>query len=144
MSVPVEQMNKPAGKPAVTDANPADPRVVPDAYRIVIFILICAGFLPLLSWHLYGLLERPHYQFAVLIPVAAWLLSVSDSESVASKGTWRNAWLVGGILFLGSAGLFLATWYWSPWLAAVSFLIIMPALIWLLRGMAGLHQWLRG
>lgn len=113
-------------------------------YRMAVLALLCMGFAPLLIWHLYSLLERPHYQFAILIPIAAWLLTVAEAEQIETKGTWRNSWFFCSLLLISLAGLGAAIYLWSPWLAAVSFLLILPSLLWMLGGMARFNQWFRG
>ncbi len=117
---------------------------VPLFFRIGIAAILTAGFLPLLSWFLYGLLEKPHYQFAILIPLAAWLLSLSEIQIEHKQNSWRNRGFMCSLMFLSLAGLGVAVRLWSPWLAAISFLVMFPALIWLLGGMEKVYLWIRG
>lgn len=85
--------------------------------------VVAAGFLPLIYWHVGGLLERPHYQFLFLLPVTLWLLA-SGMERVKLVPVARSEVYCGAvILLLALAGLSFATWAWSPWVAAVSCLI---------------------
>lgn len=145
MSAQVEKPIIPSSAIAVEAASGrSDALEASKSYRVWVVAFLAIGFLPLLSWHFYELLKRPHYQFALLIPVAAWLLSIGEAEQEKSAGTWRNRWLIGSLVPISLIGLGLATNLWSPWLAAVSFFIMLPALIWLLGGMAKLNQWFRG
>lgn len=84
--------------------------------------LVLAGYLPLIYWHLAGLLQRPHYQFLYLLPVMLWILSISRPEidDRADRSSW---WLGVCLVGCGLCSLGLAAWAWSPWVAAVSFLI---------------------
>ncbi|GAB5442258.1 MAG: hypothetical protein Fues2KO_26070 [Fuerstiella sp.] len=85
--------------------------------------LVAVGFLPLLYWHIGGLLEKPHYQFLFLLPVALWiLLSGFRWEPSQHLRRWE---VVSGlsVLLIALAGLAVSSVKWSPWLAAVSFLL---------------------
>ena len=42
--------------------------------RWVAIMLVLSGCLPLVFWHFIGLIQRPHYQFIILLPIAASLL----------------------------------------------------------------------
>lgn len=84
--------------------------------------LVAVGFLPLLYWHIGGLLEKPHYQFLFLLPVALWiLLSGFHWQPSQNVRRWE---VVTGLAVVGPAlgGLAVSSIAWSPWLAAVSFL----------------------
>ncbi|MEQ9411981.1 MAG: exosortase U [Fuerstiella sp.] len=91
-----------------------------DRHRWLVPALVAAGFLPLLYWHIGGLLERPHYQFLFLLPLALWLLN-AGSEPVSLEPLARRELIIGNsLLLVALAGLVFATWAWSPWVAAVS------------------------
>jgi exosortase len=105
-------------------------------------ILTLSGFLPLLLWHVGHLLERPHYQFVLLLPVAFWLLITSLPEG--SPRTYRKVdqWTAALILLVAFGGLAVATFFWSPWLAAVAFLLAAFATLLFWGGRGLLQQWL--
>ena len=52
--------------------------------------LIGVGFGPLLYWHVVGMLERPHYQFLLLLPVAAPVLIGATRASGPSRRRARG------------------------------------------------------
>ena len=79
-----------------------------------IALLVGVGFVPLMYWHIVGLLERPHYQFLLLLPVALWLLI--STVPATKTNTVSNSAAVISVLLLAIAalGLGFATWGWSP------------------------------
>lgn len=89
--------------------------------RIVMGCVLVA-FLPLLFWHVGGLLERPHYQFLLLLPVALWLLASDLPWTMFGPTSARVAGIAAVLLCCSLAGLFTSAFLWAPWLAAVSFL----------------------
>lgn len=84
--------------------------------------LVLLGYLPLIYWHVAGLLQRPHYQFLYLLPVMLWILVSSrpESEVDADRTSW---WTGAAAVACGLCLLAYAAWVWSPWIAAVSFLL---------------------
>lgn len=102
---------------------------VPDRW-VVIGALF--GFAPLIYWHIAGLLQKPHYQFLYLLPIAIWLLTLTSetdnsSEILNSRRRPETIGLLSAII--GIAGLFLASYLWSPWIASVAFLLAVPGLL---------------
>ena len=104
-------------------------------------MLIGLGYLPLLYWHVTGLLERPHYQFLFLFPVAAGFLYASLPEAEFGKRTTITIFGSLVVLSLSLAGLAFAAWAWSPWIAAVSAVICLPAVFLFYGGWPLLKTW---
>jgi exosortase len=103
--------------------------------------LTLAGFLPLLVWHIGQLLERPHYQFVLFLPVAFWMLATSLPEKQGRGASKLDPW-VAGVLLAGSAcGLIVASVFWSPWVAVVAFMIAAFATLLFWGGRETLWQW---
>ena len=99
------------------------------------------GCLPLLFWHFAGLMERPHYQFVILLPVGAWLLSMSETVTLsrprANSTVALATYLLGLLIVLG------ASLVWSPWLGYVGVMMMsLPCLYWI-GGQTGLESWWR-
>ncbi len=69
---------RPIAEPSEPDTAEPAPWAVPAANvtrsRWAPITLVVAGCLPLVFWHFIGLLQRPHYQFVALLPIAAALL----------------------------------------------------------------------
>lgn len=106
--------------------------------------ILLAGFAPLLYWHIAGLLNRPHYQFLLLLPFAVWMLAASslrESDDPLPGGTLRSSLVSLAILLLAFAGLAFAVWAWSPWISMISSLF--AGLSWLLFrcGISGVRRW---
>ena len=77
-------------------------------------LALLVGFLPLMYWHLAGLLQRSHYQFLILLPVMLWILhSASDPQPLVPVS---RAETLSGLTLLGISilGLGYATMVWSP------------------------------
>ena len=90
------------------------------------------GFAPLIYWHIAGLLQKPHYQFLYLLPIAIWLLTLtSDDDNLPEISASSRRPEALGLLSVisGVAGLFLASYLWSPWIASVALLLILPSLL---------------
>jgi exosortase len=103
--------------------------------------LMTAGFVPLLYWHVAGLLERPHYQFLFVFPFALALLigalpAVDDSRR--SNG-W--CWVAASGLSLSLLMLGFASWAWSPWIAAASALLAVICVLLFTGGPELLKEW---
>lgn len=123
---------------AIVEKSPPSQGVRPP----VCVALVALGFLPLLYWHLAGLLTRPHYQFLLLWPVAAWILygtCVRVPEEHVPAGKIKVAG--GGLLAVCLMTLVVSAWYWSPWLAAVSALGAALGMMLSLLGVSGLVRW---
>lgn len=104
--------------------------------------LVAAGFLPLLYWHFAGLLQRPHYQFLILFPLAiAMVVSTIPADSPRRRTFWGVA-TAAMMLIIAMAGLGLATWAWSPWLAAVASLFAFAGILLIYGGFSTFLQWL--
>lgn len=94
--------------------------------------LACLAFgcVPLLTAHYIELLSKPHYQYTLLVPLA--MLALCGRFGLTLQPTTRPLGLT--VLFflaLGGAGLAAAGVIWSPWLGAVSsLLLIIPGLLW--------------
>ena len=108
----------------------------------IVPLLVTVGFLPILYFHVMGMLARPHYQFLLLFPVAVWLLLLSlPEEPKAAAGWWsRGAGLL--LLAVSCAGLLYATWVWSPWVAAVCGLMAFLSVLIYQTGWEGSSRWL--
>ncbi|MBL8849873.1 MAG: exosortase U [Planctomycetaceae bacterium] len=109
--------------------------------RWVAIMLVLSGCLPLVFWHFVGLLQRPHYQFVVLLPVAAALLILRHRQKVSGE-IRPLAPLPLAMLLAAVVGLAAATYYWSPWLGMVSALLAMYTCLWWAGGQSGLQSWL--
>lgn len=102
---------------------------------------VILGFLPLMYWHLGGLLEKPHYQFLVLMPVTVWIL-VTSLETVPltpvnrTEGVSGLIGLLASLLMLGAA-----TVLWSPWIAACGAILCAFSLLLTLSGWRGVRNW---
>lgn len=110
-------------------------------YHWVGAALVVAGFLPLMYWHVAGLLERPHYQFLFLFPIAVGLL-YSTLPEISTQGRSNAAIVIAACLgAVVLAGLGFATWAWSPWVAAVCFLVSLPTVLLYLGGWPLVRDW---
>ena len=107
-----------------------------------IALLVGVGFVPLMYWHIVGLLERPHYQFLLLLPVALWLLI--STVPATKTNTVSNSAAVISVLLLAIAalGLGFATWGWSPWIAAISSLAAFSSVILGCGGWQRFQHWI--
>jgi exosortase len=103
--------------------------------------LLAIGFAPLVYWHVGGLLERPHYQFVVLFPMAIWMLYGSCRDATQPlAGNWATGiGIVGLVVCL--AGLAVSAWYWSPWLASVVAMLASISLLLATQGLQGVRKW---
>jgi len=109
--------------------------------RWIAIMLVLSGCLPLVFWHFIGLIQRPHYQFIILLPIAASLLVLRHRQKIS--GDIRPLAPVPLLmLVLSVVGLAAATYYWSPWLGMVSSLLAMYTCLWWAGGQAGLQAWL--
>ena len=99
---------------------PAETRRWPSWWPIA---LVAVGFLPLIYWHIGGLLTRPHYQFLILLPVSIWLLTAGSEPEELSPLARNEVFLSAALLVVSWVGLVFATWAWSPWVAAVSCMV---------------------
>lgn len=109
--------------------------------RWVAILLVLSGCLPLVFWHFVGLLQRPHYQWIVLLPIAGALLILRQQQRGSSE-IRPLAPLPLMMLLLSVGGLAAATWYWSPWLGMVASLLAIYTCLWWAGGQAGLRAWL--
>ena len=133
-SEPLDSDSQPA--PWAVRQPAAGPRT-----RWVAIILVLSGCLPLMFWHFVGLLQRPHYQFVILLPIASALLIFRHRQRVS--GEIRPLAPVPLVMLLAAvAGLAAATYYWSPWLGMVSALLAMYTCLWWAGGQSGLQSWL--
>ncbi|MBB3206302.1 exosortase [Rhodopirellula rubra] len=74
------------------------------------------------------MLAKPHYQFLLLAPFAFWLLwGGADEDSEARIPGRSHPWWGFVLLLAALAGLALATFAWSPWLAMVAALFALLA-----------------
>ena len=104
-------------------------------------LLVFVGFLPLIYWHVGGLLERPHYQFLYLLPVLVWMLNYGN-DPIEIEVTSKSESISGSILLLLSlGGLGYASWVWSPWIAAIFCLCAAFGAILGTWGWKGIHNW---
>jgi exosortase len=109
--------------------------------RWVAIMLVLSGCLPLVFWHFIGLIQRPHYQFIILLPIAGSLLILRHRQKISGE-IRPLAPMPLAMLVLSVIGLAGATYYWSPWLGMVSSLLAMYTCLWWAGGQAGLHAWL--
>lgn len=129
-------------EPVRPDPAPWDvPSLNAPTSRWAPILLVAAGCLPLVFWHFVGLLQRPHYQFVVLLPVAAALL-VFRHRRQWSGDIRPLAPLPLAMLLAAAGGLLVATYYWSPWLGMVASLMALYTCLWWCGGPAGLQAWL--
>lgn len=110
-------------------------------FRVLVPVLVVTGFIPLLYWHFAGLLSRPHYQFLLLLPVALWMLSGVSPKGVSQGITAGSSFAAVILVMLSAVLLSVATWAWSPWIAAVAFILSLVSLVIRERGWSGLSQW---
>lgn len=104
--------------------------------------LLLAGYPILLWWHLSSLLERPYYQFVVVVPILVLMLirPRGERDELAKEDRWP--WVAPAGLAIALALLAAATWKWSPWTAMLSFLIAGFCLLWTSTGGSGMCRWL--
>lgn len=109
--------------------------------RWIAILLVLSGCLPLVFWHFVGLIQRPHYQFIILLPIAASLLILRHRQKIS--GDIRPLAPVPlAMLILAVVGLAGATYYWSPWLGMVASMLAIYTCLWWAGGQAGLQSWL--
>lgn len=109
--------------------------------RWIAIVLVLSGCLPLVFWHFVGLVQRPHYQFVVLLPIAAALLVLRHRQRVSAE--IRPLAPAPLLMLLGAiAGLAAATYLWSPWLGMVSAMLALYTCLWWAGGQSGLRAWL--
>ena len=107
-----------------------------------IALLVGVGFVPLMYWHIVGLLERPHYQFLLLLPVALWLL-ISTVPATKRNAVSNSASVISILLLaIAALGLGFATWAWSPWIAAVSSLTAFSGILLGCGGWQTFQHWI--
>ena len=109
--------------------------------RWIAIVLVLSGCLPLVFWHFVGLVQRPHYQFVVLLPIAAALLVFRHRQRVSNDiRPLAPAPLMALLVAIG--GLAAATYLWSPWLGMVSSMLAIYTCLWWAGGQSGLRAWL--
>ncbi|MEZ6131849.1 MAG: exosortase U [Planctomycetaceae bacterium] len=104
-------------------------------------VLVTVGFLPLIYWHMIGLLNKPHYEFLYLLPFALWMLYVSADDIQPLSVSRIEAILAISLLIVSAAVLAIAAWSWSPWIAAISLQVALPGLILALGGWRAMRRW---
>ncbi len=110
--------------------------------RAISWLMLAAGYPLLLWWHVAGMLQRPHYQFVIVVPLLLFALWNSRSEIGDAVGDFRGAWLI-VLSFLGALALLgLASLMWSPWAAMLSLLASSFCLLWMTTGWKGVGRWL--
>ncbi len=127
---------------AALPANkPADARRGPPLSLLGLSLLIGAAYLPLLAVHGQHLWIRPHYQFFPLILLGAAVLAWSRAAEVTrlEAGSLAVTLLLAASAWLGLAGAEVLD---SPWLAAVSSLVFLLAVIHGLGGQTLVRQML--
>jgi len=102
-------------------------------------LLVSLGFAPLLYCHLAGLLLKPHYQFLALLPVAIWVITMTQQRETRRAPVFGEGVVAALLLLVSIVGLVMATWLWSPWIAAVSGMIAFSSVLVSLGG-SKLHQ----
>jgi len=121
---------------------PSESELKTQVWRHLPLILTLVGFAPLMWWHFAQLLQKPHYQFVIFLPIALYLLYISlpERQEPRPKSVWE---LAGGaaLLMVACAGLAFATLYWSPWVASVAFLVAVLASLLFIGGMQTLSRW---
>ena len=106
-------------------------------------LLVVSGFLPLLFWHVGQLLEKPHYQFLFLMPLTIWMLVAAADDKKTSQLISKRDILLGlAALVVSMGGLSVAAWFWSPWIAAVSFQLGWGAALVANTGWRNAKRWL--
>jgi exosortase len=110
--------------------------------------LVASSYAPLITAHILDMLSRPHYQYVLVVPIAAWgLWSISDDTNTSPSILFRWQWPI-ALVTLVSAFVILgvASWYWSPWAAMFSLLLAsLPMLLWYGRSNAihrGFRAWI--
>jgi exosortase len=105
--------------------------------------LVACGCVPLFAAHLLNLAAKPHYQFAVIVPLGVLLLWARESWDLRRDFAplhWASSiFLVGAAVGLGAA-----TWWWSPWLGMLSTLLAMLPCLWWRGGWEGWRIGWRG
>lgn len=91
------------------------------------FALIVAGHAPLVAWHFSQLLDKPHFQFVALLPVAGVLLWLHLSGHTPKSNSKRENSYGSGLLTAFMVAISIAcsgfaTVIWSPWLGMVGLL----------------------
>ncbi len=128
--------------PALTPTSPTRERI----RTLLLLGLVLVGYLPLLVWHIGGLLQKPHYQFIVFLPIGLWLLLQRDESpeqrAPAQARGWLGTLFAAALLLVAFAGLVFASHVWSPWLGAVSALVATFACLWWACGKGNLSRWL--
>ena len=104
-------------------------------------VMVALGFAPLMWWHIGGLLERPHYQFLFFLPVLLWMLIYGADTMTVESPTKSEATSGSVLLAIAFSGLAYAAWVWSPWIAAISFMIAAFAAALGICGWKGIRNW---
>ncbi len=104
---------------------------------------VALGCFPILIAHFLNLVAKPHYQFAVLVPLAVWFLwSQSDWDITKPFSPIHPLPLL--LLVVFGAGLAVSTNIWSPWLGAVCALFLVWPCMWWRGGWAAWEAGWRG
>src|SRR5690606_23901908 len=104
-------------------------------------VAVAAGYPLLMWWHLAGMLQKPHYQFVIVLPVLLLALLRSREQTQPIRTSYRGAWFF--LLGLGAAAalLILASLMWSPWGAMLSAWVAGFCLLWFMTGWGGISTW---
>ncbi|MBX3441668.1 MAG: exosortase U [Planctomyces sp.] len=101
--------------------------------------VVMAAFLPLVFWHLAAVLQKPHYQFLLVLPIAGWVLA--RERDLAPVAPRQRIWLASLLALISTAGALEAAWRWSPWLGAVSALVAAIPALWWIGGWLKVREW---
>jgi hypothetical protein len=100
----------------------------------------CAAAGWCIFWHLVEMLQKPEYQFLVVLPLAAWALSSTlEFGQIAPRRRPLFALITA---FVSCAGGLAAAWFWSPWAGTVSALIAVIPCLWWAGGWPRVRDWM--
>jgi len=90
--------------------------------------LILIGSLPMVLFHITSLLSKDHFQFVILLPIAAWFL-FRRSKEVTALQPGTGSLPAACLLLVLLVPLAVASWWFSPWLHVATLFLGVPLVL---------------